>query len=412
MDDAAARLRVAIVVDHLGRRPASGIATYTRGLLQGLREMGPGAPAVALVSSRPVPGFDPPACDPEWLLRSSRLPGPVLTRLWDRGMGGGMVGRADVVHATSLAAPPAGRVAVVVTVHDMAWREVPEAFPLRGRRWHEAAFGRALRRAAVLVTPSERTAALVREAVEALGATGRARAGGRGGAGHRKPTGAGGGIGARDGGWDGAGLRGRDGAGPAVVVIPEGCDHLPSPDAAGAIRLLGALGVTTPYLLSVSTLEPRKNLVRLAAAYARARPRLPEPWPLVVVGPPGWGAEFAPVPGVKLAGVVSDAVLAGLYARARCLAYVPLVEGWGLPPVEAMAACLPVVASPMPSTGGAALEVDPFDADAITEGLVCAASDDARRTELVTAGLLRAAELTWRVTARRHVEVWEGLARR
>jgi alpha-1,3-rhamnosyl/mannosyltransferase len=107
--------------------------------------------------------------------------------------------------------------------------------------------------------------------------------------------------------------------------------------------------------------------------------------------------------------MVSDPVLAGLYARARCLAYVPLVEGWGLPAVEAMASCIPVVASPMPSTAGAALEVDPRDIEAIADALAIAAGDDRRRAELVTAGLVRAGELTWEAAARRHVEVWEAL---
>jgi glycosyltransferase involved in cell wall biosynthesis len=91
------------------------------------------------------------------------------------------------------------------------------------------------------------------------------------------------------------------------------------------------------------------------------------------------------------------------------VAYVPLVEGWGLPPVEAMAACTPVVASPMPSTGGAALEVDPTDVDAIANALAVATGDDRRRSELVTAGLLRARELTWAAAARAHVELWHDV---
>jgi glycosyltransferase involved in cell wall biosynthesis len=275
------------------------------------------------------------------------------------------VAAAGVVHAPSLAAPAGVAAPLAVAVHDLAWRQFPETFPARGRRWHEAALARALRRAAVLVTPADATAELLRDA----------------------------------------------GAAPdRVVVIPEGSDHLPVADLDGAAATLGALGVSGPYLLSVSTLEPRKNLARLIAAYTRARERLPEPWPLVVVGPRGWGASVTPAPGVKLAGVVSDPVLGGLYAGARCLAYVPLGEGWGLPPLEAMGACTPVVASPVPSTGGAALEVDPTDVEAIADGLVVAAGDDRRRSELVTAGLLRAGELTWASTAAAHVRLWRSLA--
>jgi glycosyltransferase involved in cell wall biosynthesis len=359
MDDAP----VAVVADQLRRRPTSGIATYTRGLLGGLRRLGDEAPPLVLVASR-GPDRDPLETW-GWPVWSSRLPGRLLTRVWDRGGGGGLVAGAGVVHATSLAAPVGAAAPLAVAVHDLAWRQFPETFPRRGRRWHEAALARALRRATVLVTPAEATAERLREA----------------------------------------------GAGPdQVVVIPEGCDHLPVADAEGAAATLGALGVSGPYLLSVATLEPRKNLSRLVAAYTQARDRLPEPWPLVVVGPRGWGAAMAPAAGVKLAGVVSDPVLAGLYAGARCLAYVPLGEGWGLPPVEAMSACVPVVASPVPSTGGAALEVDPTDVDAIADALVVATGDDRRRSELVTAGLLRAGELTWAATAAAHARLWRSMA--
>ena len=353
---------MAVVADQLRQRPASGIATYTRGLLTGLRRIGDGIPDVTLVAGLRRRADPLAGCG--WPVRSSRLPGPALVRAWDRGLGRGVVDGADVVHAPSFVAPFGAKAPVVVVVHDLAWRELPAAFPERGRRWHEAGLARALAHAAVLVAPSERTAGLL-----------------------------------------------IDAGAPAerVATVAEGCDHLPPADGRGAAALLARLGVDGPYLLSVSTLEPRKNLPRLVAAYGRARDRLPEPWPLVVVGPAGWGPALAPAPGVKPAGVVDDGVLAALYAGARCLAYVPLVEGWGLPPVEAMAACTPVVASPMPSTDHAAVEVDPTDVDAIAEGLVVAAGDDRRRSELVTAGLLRARELTWEAAARRHVAIWESL---
>jgi len=79
-----------------------------------------------------------------------------------------------------------------------------------------------------------------------------------------------------------------------VEVIDEGSDHLPEPDPAAADAVLARLDVVGPFLLSVGTLEPRKNLPRLVAAYQAARPRLPEPWPLVVVGPTGWGDQAPP----------------------------------------------------------------------------------------------------------------------
>jgi glycosyltransferase involved in cell wall biosynthesis len=131
---------------------------------------------------------------------------------------------------------------------------------------------------------------------------------------------------------------------------------------------------------------------------------------LVVVGPPGWGPEAEHGEGIVFAGRVSDGTLASLYARARLLAYVPFEEGFGLPPVEAMRYGTPVVASPLPTTGGASVEVDPTRVDDIVEGLVRAAMDEGLRTELAAAGKARAGSLTWEAAARAHVALWSSLS--
>jgi len=358
------RLRLLLLAEQLRRSASGGIGTYVIGLLQGLAALGPEvAPDLTLTASRPPGGghgADPLAAlgHP---LRVSRLPGPLLTRAWDHGLvrGGG---RYDVIHAPSLATPEVRGPALVVTVHDLLWRRIPEAYPRHGRRWHEAALGRALRRADRFVVPAQAVA----DDLVAAGA----------------PSG-------------------------AVTVIPMGSDHLPPPDHRAAAAHLAALGVSGPFLLSVGTVEPRKNLQRLVEAYGAVRDALPEPWPLVMVGPSGWGADVRPQAGVVEAGVVTSAELAGLYASARLLAYVPLIEGFGIPPVEAMGLGAPVVSSPLPSTDGAAFEVDPEDVASIAAGLLRVATDEEVRADLVRRGTERSAALSWESIARRHVDLWE-----
>lgn len=357
-------MRLVVVAEQLRRPVPGGIGTYVRGLLAGLAAAGGPTADVTLWASRP-PRSGPDPLGALGRVVTSRLPAPAMVRAWDRGLGR-LPGTPDVLHATSFAVPPPGTAPLSVMVHDLAWRHFPEAYPRRGRRWHEAALGRALRRAALLVVPSSSVA----DDLLAAGA----------------PAG-------------------------RVEVVEEGADHLAAPDDDGAAALLARLGVRGDFLLTVSTLEPRKNLPRLLAAYDAGRHRLPEPWPLVVVGPAGWGPAVRPGPGVVLAGHASGAVLASLYRRARLLAYVPLREGFGLPVVEAMGCGTPVVASPVPAAGGAAFEVDPFDVDSVAGGLVRAATDEAARADLVAAGRARAGALTWERAARAHLELWAGMRR-
>lgn len=353
--------RVLVVAEQLRRAAPGGIGTYVASLLKAVGAGGcPGVDVTAFASrSRRRPDL---LADLGVDRRSFPLPGPAMTRLWDRGWLRSPRGY-DIVHASSLAFPRAER--LVVTVHDLAWRTVPEAFPERGRRWHEAALKRALAAATAFVVPSAETAHDLAASTHLP-------------------------------------IR--------IEVIEHGADHLPPPDHSATDVLLRRLGVRGPFILTVGTVEPRKNLQRLVQAYVAARPSLPEPWPLVVVGPAGWG-ELGTVPnGVVLAGPVRAPVLSSLYARARCLAYVPLQEGFGLPVVEAMRAGLPVLASPMPSLGGAARIVDPSDVEAIAFGLLDVTTDDDVRRDLVAAGTRRAGELTWARAAERHASLWRELA--
>jgi glycosyltransferase involved in cell wall biosynthesis len=265
---------------------------------------------------------------------------------------------------------------LIVTVHDVAWRRHPEATTRRGARWHEAALGRADGAGAALVVPSRLVAAdLVASGI----------------------------------------------ADSRITVVPSGADHLPPPDVGATESLLRRVGVADPFLLTVSTLEPRKNVARLVRAFAEVRGSLPGPWPLVIVGPPGWGPELEQPEAadhVVFTGPVPDVVLAGLYQRARAFAYVPLTEGYGFPPLEAMRVGVPtVVSDEVPSVHdlGApdpapARIVDPLDVGGMAAALVAVLTDDAVRADLSRRGAAYAQTRTWADTARAHVRLWRSMA--
>ena len=138
----------------------------------------------------------------------------------------------------------------------------------------------------------------------------------------------------------------------------------------------------------------------------------------MIVGPEGWGPD--PLPGreregVVFAGAVDAAVLAGLYRRARAFAYVPLTEGYGLPPLEAMRAGTPsVIANEVPSVVDLdepgpppALVVDPFDVEDIAGALTAILTDDAVRADLAARGEAHWRSRTWRDVARQHIGLWQ-----
>jgi len=378
---------VLLAVEQLRRPVPGGIGAYAHGLLSGLAEADEGGLGsefeITLLASR-APGSGRPwrsdAVDPLEQygrpMRLSRLPGRVMTRAWDHGLVRAPAG-FDVVHSVTSAAPlgaRSGDVRRVVTVHDLAWRRHPDATTRRGRDWHETSLHRAMESGASIVVPSQLVAADL--------------------------------------------LAG--GADPGrITIVPGGTDHLAEPDHEAAQVLLRHVGVTGEFLLTVSTLEPRKNLDRLVQAFARVRPSLPGPWPLVVVGPTGWGGKTraAPDAGVVFTGRVSDVALAALYAAARAFAYVPLTEGYGLPPLEAMRmGTATIVSREVPSVHdldgpepAPARLVDPLDAEDIAAGLHDVLTNDPLRSELSGRGATYAKARTWRAAAETHVALWRNL---
>ena len=163
------------------------------------------------------------------------------------------------------------------------------------------------------------------------------------------------------------------------------------------------------FFLYVGTIEPRKNIVRLIEAWSKIAASLP--YDLVIAGREGWkcgpvkdATKISPHAGrVHFPGFIRPEDLAALLGAARVFVWPSLWEGFGLPPLEAMACGTPVVSSNRSSIpealGDSALLVDPLNVEQLAAAMRDAATDDGVRKRLVTAGLARAATFTWRRTA-------------
>jgi len=297
-----------------------------------------------------------------------RVPVFLAYELWKRPV--------DVLHV-QYTAPPFCRVPVVATIHDLAFEHLPETFTRRGSFQLKLTVRRTAQRAARIATVSEYSRQdLIRTY-------------------HLPPE--------------------------KVVVTYNGVESQFTPDASPneTIEVRQQFGIQRDYLLAVGSLQPRKNLVRLIRAYARLRSENESFTPqLVIVGRKLWLAEnvFAEVQrqrwkdDVILTGYVSDDDLPKLYRQATAFVYPSLFEGFGLPPVEAMACGVPVVTSNVSSlpeiTGDAALLVDPLDQTSIETALLKITDDAVLRARLREQGIAQAKRFTWREAAEKTLQLY------
>ena len=214
-------------------------------------------------------------------------------------------------------------------------------------------------------------------------------------------------------------------AGRLHVIYPGLEPRMAVPPSTAVETALNALlkGDDRRFFLFLSTLEPRKNLAGLLAAYAALPAAIREAHPLVLVGQMGWQeSNFAALltgmverGEVRMLGYLRDELLPALYRRALALVYPSLYEGFGLPPIEAMATGCPVLAgnvTAMPEVcGDAALYCDPLDVGSITAGMRRLAEDDALRARLAAAGPARAALYSWEDAATQVLEVMREVVR-
>ncbi|MBA2732443.1 MAG: glycosyltransferase family 4 protein [Acidobacteria bacterium] len=284
----------------------------------------------------------------------------------------------DLLHV-QYTAPPFAPCPVVATIHDLSFEHLPQTFKRRSRMQLRLTVRRTARAASHVLVPSEHTR---RDIIETY---------------KLKPE--------------------RVSVTPLAAPI-----HFAPVEDKGEIRRVRELyNIEGNYILAVGSIQPRKNLAHLIAAYAdlrRARPHANLP-KLVLAGKKAWLydetlraiEEYGLGDLTVLTGYVSDADLPALYTGALCFVYPSYFEGFGLPPLEAMQCGTPVITGNRTSlpevVHDAGLLVDPFDKDALVSALASLIDGSDLRVRLRVKGLERARHFSWRETARLTLQAYK-----
>lgn len=360
-----------------------GTRTYTRNLVQGLLDQDRGNQYLLYVTDQD-PAELPVFPGENWRYqrvrphqRLLRIPLGLPWRLWRD--------RVDVFHCQYMG-PPFCPVPYVVTIHDIIHEYMPELYPPALKTMMSLTYPVSARRAAKVITVSECAKA---DLVKHYGL-----------------------------------------APEKIAVIYEAADESLRPLGQGQaladlVRpVLEKYGVTQPYFLYLGRLEPRKNVPRLIEAFDGLKRAGSLPHRLVIAGMKDFQhepiEEQVRVRGLQnevvFTGGVDDEDLAALMNGATALVYPSLAEGFGLPPLEAMACGTPVITSNVSAmaevVGGAGLLVDPRSPVAIAEAMAAVAARPELAAELRAKGLKRAAQFSWAKTAAQTLEVLRGASRR
>ncbi len=206
-------------------------------------------------------------------------------------------------------------------------------------------------------------------------------------------------------------------------IIYNGIDHrrfVPGDQQAAQREVVGRWKLEAPYFLYVSRLEhPAKNHVRLFEAYNRFKARTKSPWLLAIGGGDWPGADFIRAAAaqspfsrdIRFLGFVPDDALPSLYQAAETMVYPSLFEGFGFPPIEAMACGCPVLSSTRGALaevlGEAAEVLDPEDVEIMSDGLTRMAFDVGRREELRRLGFAHARRFDWHANAEQVLSIYQ-----
>ena len=284
----------------------------------------------------------------------------------------------DLLHV-QYTAPPFAPCPVVNTIHDLSFEHLPETFTKRSRRQMRLTIRRSAQMAAHIITGSSFSRDDIVKTYKV------------------------------------------DPARITITPLAPSSFFKRVEDLAQVDQVLRNYGIERDYILTVGSIQPRKNLPRLINAYAMlCRDRRLENLPkLVVVGKRAWlyGETLSAATNSKVAdriiftGYVPDEDLSALYTGAKCFIYPSFFEGFGLPPLEAMSCGTPTITGNrtcLPEVvGDGALLVDPFDERSIGEGIVKLIGDDNLQGQLREKGISRAASYDWKQTARQTLAVYE-----
>ncbi len=366
-------------------RQGGGIGRYVRQLLQATAQRDDGFDyRLFYASENPIPHQLPPLA-PNFRVRQLPFHDIWLARGWHRLQLPVPVtlitGKVDLYHSPDFTLPPTPNIPTVLTVHDLSFVRDPESAAPGLRAYLNTVVPRSVKRATHILADSQAT---------------------------------------KD---DLIDLYNTPADKITVLYCGVGPEFAPVTDAArlAAVRATYGIGAQ-PYIFSISTLQPRKNYQRLIQAFDAAMQTLQDQdTKLVLAGGKGWLYDeiFAEVERRNLQarvifpGFVADEDLAALYSGAEVMAYPSLYEGFGLPMLEAMACGTPVLTSTescLPEVAAdAAVCVDPYDVDAIAQGLVQVLQDSSTQQTLVTKGYARAREFTWQQSAQVLTDVYRML---